>query len=457
MGRITVYIPVYKHVRYLREALESVLRQSIPEWNLVVVDNLPDPAVEQVAGIYLSDPRVSLLRLPGASLQKVANTVLHGTQSEYILRLDPDDILNENIFLVLGDYLDRHPDCAIAYSDYYMIDDEGHVFAQERLARPYEDSHIDGHAVNGACSLIRRAALLEVGGYREDLRAQDGYDIWSRLRSSYRCQNVSIPLFYYRRHDANLTNNTQRILEARREVRRAAAAASLDDARPVVAVIPCRRHYDFVTDLWKQDLAGASLLRRAINTALASDLFDHVVVSSDTEEVLDVIDACGDPRLRWVARSREMTYPSQSFAASLGPVMSALDLPVTASFVINYINTPFKTTGTLEESFYAMAMNDGDSALGVEEVTGRILRRSRNGLEPVNDPSAVRSEAGQLYREGMLTAATRSRNIRTGSLLGARIIDYLVDPSETLAINSQRDLEMARLLAPMLLREGVLA
>ena len=46
----------------------------------------------------------------------------------------------------------------------------------------------------------QKKILLESGGYREDLGAQDGLDIWSRLKDKHKIKNVSLPLFYYRQH-----------------------------------------------------------------------------------------------------------------------------------------------------------------------------------------------------------------------------------------------------------------
>ena len=159
-------------------------------------------------------------RTAGIGLPAVCNLALREARGEYLIRLDGDDVLDENALLILASYLDREPDLAIVFPDYYLMDEGGEILAHERRHKLSETNHKMEPPPNGACTLIRKSVLESIGGYREDLGAQDGLDLWSKIRDTHRAANVNLPLFYYRRHGHNLTNSTYRILAARRQIKK---------------------------------------------------------------------------------------------------------------------------------------------------------------------------------------------------------------------------------------------
>ena len=65
--------------------------------------------------------------------------------------------------------------------------------------------------------MIRKENLLDIGGYDEEFSCQDGYYLWLKFIKKYVVRNVNLPLFYYRQHQNNLTNNSKRILFNRSE------------------------------------------------------------------------------------------------------------------------------------------------------------------------------------------------------------------------------------------------
>ena len=281
---ITVYIPSRNYGRFLANAIDSVLRQTYENWELIVIDDASTDSTADVMNLYRGHPQISLHRTSGIGLPAVCNFALSKASGDCIIRLDGDDVFDENILLILGTHLKQNPDVALVFPDYYLVDDFGEIYAHESGRRLYQDNHMLDMPPNGACMLIRKVVLEELGGYRVDLGAQDGFDLWSRIRDRYKSANVSLPLFYYRRHGANLTTNTHRILAARRQIKKDAIRQRLKGSRPVIAVIPCRRNYDFVADLWKREINGRSLLERDIEVCLASDIIDRVVVTCDNPD-----------------------------------------------------------------------------------------------------------------------------------------------------------------------------
>lgn len=442
--RFTVYIPSHNYGRFLGEAIDSVLRQTVDDWELIIIDDASEDETPDVMNLYRGHPAISLHRTEGIGLPAVGNFALSHARGRYVIRLDGDDIFDENILLVLGNVLDRQPDVALVFPDYFLVDMYGEVFAHERRRRLYEANHMVDLPPNGACTLVRTAVLREVGGYREDLGAQDGLDLWTKVTTRYKGANVNLPLFYYRRHGTNLTSNVSRIVTARRQIKKDAVKDRLATLRPIIAVIPCRRNFDFVTDLWKQQLGERTLLERDIAVCLSSTLFDYIVVTCDNDEAADWVRRHDDPRLRFVLRDPQSTIRSSSVVPTLERIARELDPSLNGLTVLRYIQSPFVTVDTLEEAVCTLAISDADSASAVEEIRSRVFRRTPHGLEPLNSRGELSSDFDLLYRDPQTCIATRNRNLSTGSLAGKSVASFIVSAAECFFIDSEHAIRVAR-------------
>lgn len=444
--RISIYLPSHNYGRFLGEAIESVLRQTVSDWELIVIDDGSTDETPQVMELYRGHPQISLHRKEGIGLTAVCNFALGQARGKYVIRLDGDDVFDENILLVLGNLLDRDPKLALVFPDYYLVDSFGEVFAQERRKRLYATTHTIDMPPNGACTLIRADVLAEVGGYREDLGAQDGFDLWSKVISRYKYANVNLPLFYYRRHGDNLTTNTERIINARRQIKKDAVQDRLAALRPVIAVIPCRRNFDFTPDLWNEKIGGVSLLERDIGICQSSDMFDHIIVTCDNPDTEETVRRFDDPRVRFVPRDPQSTIRSASVMPTLETIARELDPALNGMTVVRYIQSPFVTVETLEEAVSTLAMSDADSANGVEEISGRVFRRSRHGVEMLNRIGELRSDFDVIYRDLQTCVAIRNRNLPAGSLMGRSTVSFTVSAAECLFIDSAYKLKLAKLM-----------
>lgn len=445
--RITVYIPSHNYGRFLTKAIDSVLRQNYDSWELLVIDDASSDNTPEVMNLYRGHKQISLFRTEGIGLPSVCNFALNRARGEYIIRLDGDDVFDENILLILENHLTRNPDVALVFPDYYLVDDFGDIYAHERRQRIYENNHMMDMPPNGACALIRKRVLDEIGGYREDLGAQDGFDLWSRIQHKYKSANVNLPLFYYRRHGENLTVNTHRILAARRQIKKDAISDKLDVIRPVTAIIPCRRNFDFVLDLWKRRINGRSLLEKDIEVCLASELIDNVVVACDNPEAEDVVRKFSDKRLDFFLRDPKSTIRTASIVPVLESIVRPLDPELKGITALRYIQTPFVTTDTLDEAVTSLVMNDADSSCGVEALNTRLFRRTPHGLEALNRESMINSDFDTIYRDSQTFTAVRNRNFSRGSMTGSSVVYFEVSAAESFFIDSEKDLKIASLLA----------
>jgi CMP-N-acetylneuraminic acid synthetase len=443
---ITVYIASHNYGKFLEHAIESVLKQTVDDWELLIINDNSEDNTDEIMKLYATDPRIRLFKTTGIGLPAVCNLALKEARGNFIIRLDGDDFFDENILLILSNYLNRHLNCAMVFSDYYLIDEYNRVFAQERRESLNGQNFLLDNPANGACSLIRKTVLEEIGGYREDLRAQDGYDIWNKIIKKYKVANINLPLFYYRRHDKNLTNNEDHIFRARQQIKLDAVMDIINRFSPVIALIPCRKRYDFLPNLWSCKIKNTSLLERCIEKCTNSELFDYIVVAADTEKVKAVMTAFDDPRLVFFKRRTEDTVRSASLIPTLEGIINKYDQNQNGISVISYLQAPFVKTNTLEEAIGTLILNDVTSSMGVEELKGSLFKRYAHGLQPINPFSNLSTDFNCIYREANTSLALLNKNIRTGSLLGPQIVHFAVNKNEYFFINSQQKLKIAEIL-----------
>ena len=444
--KITVYIVSHNYGNFLDQSIESVLRQNFHDWELLLIDDGSTDNTKDIMNLYRHDSRVRIISTDGIGLPAVANLALKESRGEFMIRLDGDDIFDENILLVLLNNIQNDPEVAVTFPDYYLIDEEGEIFSHEKRHKVFESSHLLDLPPNGACSLIRKSVLNEIGGYREDLGAQDGFDLWTKIRKRYRSVNINLPLFYYRRHGKNLTNSTNRILDARRQIKRDAIDNDLYKYSPLMAIIPCRENYDFIKDLWSVELNGESLLERKIKMCLQSKLFDQVVVAADTEKVLDVMNLFNDERLHFFKRETSDTIRSKSISTTLYKISKKLDPEFTGISVLSYLPTPFVTLNSLEEALCTLIYNDMDSSMGVEEINDPVFCRTSHGLKAINPNRNLRTDYDNVYREANIALAVKNKNFSTGSLLGPSTINFIVKPEECFFVDSKKKLQIAHII-----------
>jgi CMP-N-acetylneuraminic acid synthetase len=443
---ITVYIASHNYGKFLEAAIESVLRQTVDNWELMIFNDNSSDNTDEIMKFYSTDPRIRLYKTNGVGLPAVCNLALKESKGEMLIRLDGDDMFDENILLVLSNFLKRHPDCAMVFPDYYLIDEFGSVIAHERRESLNDKNHLSDTPAHGACSLIRKKVLKKLGGYREDLGAQDGFDIWSKIKDKYRIANVNLPLFYYRRHEENLSNNEEHIFHARYQIKLDTIKDRIDAFRPVIALIPCRMRYDFTPNLWDCEINGKSLLERCISKCIHSALFDYIVVAADTKEVCATLEKFKDNRLQFFKRLTKDTMRSATLAPTLQEVIKKYDSDCKGISVISYLQAPLVQTQTLEEAIGTLILNNVSSSMGMEEIDGRLFRRSHHGMQPINHFSSLTTDFEAIYREANTALALLNKNLNNGSMLGPQTIHFEVSNKEYFFINSEQNLKIAEIL-----------
>jgi glycosyltransferase involved in cell wall biosynthesis len=196
--KVSVVVTCHNLGKYLPDALDSVIHQTMTDWECLIVDDWSTDTTPQIAEMYCTGMREPL---PGANLGSATmrylrtphNLKLSGARNygashatgRYLLFLDADDMLTPNALDVLSHALDTRPDIHVAFGHLDTIGDDG----ANRQRNPWPGDSFDWHAQIAHLnqlhysSMLRREVFERSGGYRmRDWRAEDA-SFWTRLSS----------------------------------------------------------------------------------------------------------------------------------------------------------------------------------------------------------------------------------------------------------------------------------
>ncbi|HUP32254.1 MAG TPA: glycosyltransferase [Gaiellaceae bacterium] len=438
---ITVYIPCHDYADFVDRAIVSVLDQTYDDWDLIVVDDGSTDGSRKAIAKYDGNERLTILHNERPlGLRAVANQCIAAARGTHVLRLDADDRLHPHCLEALARAAAASPETAIFFSDYFYVDDADNVIGVECLPTSdagYEATTFPPH---GACSLIRKDVLDELGGYDDDVARQDGHEVWLKLlRSGHRFEHVALPLFYYRRHGDSLSTDISGLLEDRGTIMRRLAAGIDSDAR-VIAVVPVKNTYAAMPGIPFRRVGGVTLLDLAIREAYNVEAVDEVVVTSDADDVVEHV------REHWPAahalrRPEELTRPTTTIADVLRHVVEERGLDDDAIIVLLSVHTPRRTAAHVQKALDAFHLYGVDSVVSVYEERSLLYQMGQHGLRPLNpsNEGRVRLERDATYVDTGAVRVLPVRNIRAGTLLGSRIGHALMDVEDSIQIKSPRD------------------
>ena len=206
---ISVLLPVYDPpVALLREAIESVLGQWYPHWELCIADDCStDPAVGEILARYAAgDRRVKVVRrTDNGHIAAATNSALAVATGRWVAFLDHDDLLAPQALATVAVHLAARPDAGLVYSDEDLVDVDGHRIAHY-FKPDFDPLLLLGQ--NSICHLcvVRRDLVEEIGGLSEGYEGSQDWDLVLRVSEHLdRHQVVHVPqiLYHWRTHPAS--------------------------------------------------------------------------------------------------------------------------------------------------------------------------------------------------------------------------------------------------------------
>jgi glycosyltransferase involved in cell wall biosynthesis len=208
--KVSVVMPVRDGARWLHDALDSVIAQTMTDWELLAIDDgSSDDTPKILAEFAQRDRRIRNIRQSPLGLVAALNRGLADARAPLLARLDADDRALAQRLERQVDHLAAHPEIGLLGTWAVAIDGSGRRHSQLRPAtQPDELVHIleRGNPFVHSSVMFRTAFVRSVGGYRAAFRAAEDYDLFLRISEKTKVANLPEPLVEYRRHSENVTS-----------------------------------------------------------------------------------------------------------------------------------------------------------------------------------------------------------------------------------------------------------
>ncbi len=213
-GTVGVVVTTYNHAHFLHQALSSIAGQVRAPDAVVVVDDGSTDAPDRVVRSF---PGVRLIRQENRGLAAARNAGLAALDSDYVIFLDADDLLEPRAIEVALACFSRVPDCGFVYGGHRYIGADG-VPIGERYEPPGDDPYarlLRGNfiAMHGTV-MYRRERLVEAGAFDTALRRCEDYDVYLRMAKRYPIAGYADLVAAYRLHGQNMSTDHLAMLGA---------------------------------------------------------------------------------------------------------------------------------------------------------------------------------------------------------------------------------------------------
>ena len=196
---ISVIVPVFNQEKFIGRCLRSLLHQTIAheKYEIIVVNDGSTDRTPYALELF-HDAINIITNSTNIGLPASLNRGITAARSTYIVRVDADDYVNQNFLNFLYVYLDQNRYADAVACDYLLVNDAEDVLERANcIERPI------------ACGIMfKKEQLIDIGMYDESFRWQEDRDLRIRFEKKYSVNRLELPLYRYRRHDNNITNDT---------------------------------------------------------------------------------------------------------------------------------------------------------------------------------------------------------------------------------------------------------
>lgn len=209
---ISIIMPVYNTPEnYLRQAIESVINQIYPHWELCIADdNSTEPHIKEILTEYAQkNTKIKVtFRQENGHIAKASNTALELATGEFIALLDHDDLLSPDALYQVVLLLNQHPEADMIYSDEDKIDENNNL--KDPFFKPdwCPDSFLS-RMYTCHLGIYRHSIIKEIGGFRAGYEGSQDYDLVLRLtEKTDKIYHIPKILYHWRIHPQSTATGT---------------------------------------------------------------------------------------------------------------------------------------------------------------------------------------------------------------------------------------------------------
>lgn len=212
-GLVSVMMPAYNAEQYIGQAIESVLDQSYPHWELIIVNDGSTDRTVDIALLF-ADPRIKIIHQDNSGESAARNTALEHMQGEFVAFLDADDVFLPDHLEVTLNYLLSHPDRDAVFTDGYYCNQSGSRIQtlSSRRRGPFEgrifEEVVYGSDVFGppVCVCLRRNIIIQNNlQFDEAITIGPDWDFFMQYSDLANFGFLTLSTCLYRLHQENIT------------------------------------------------------------------------------------------------------------------------------------------------------------------------------------------------------------------------------------------------------------
>lgn len=211
--RLTVVLPAHNAESTIAAAIQSVLYQSYPDFELWVLESRSSDRTVEIAKSF-SDPRVKVFELGSMTFQEALAFGLKNAQTEWLARMDADDLCFPDRFKEQMDVIAQRPDIVLVGVRWVYLTPFGHIVETRPNVTSREIGSLnlrllgnDARFFADASVIFKRSVALDVGGYDPEFPMSD-VPLWFRMMRCGKGFEIARPLYVYRLQPDSLRFNT---------------------------------------------------------------------------------------------------------------------------------------------------------------------------------------------------------------------------------------------------------
>ncbi|MGI0480110.1 glycosyltransferase family 2 protein [Geminocystis sp. CENA526] len=224
MKLVSVIVPVYNVEAYIAQAINSVLSQTYPHFELLIIDDEGNDRTMDICRQF-EDYRIRIISQKNRGLAGARNTGIRHSQGEYLAFLDGDDMWMPDKLAKHIEHLESHPEVGVSFSRSAFIDNQDKLLGTYQMPRleniTAEHLFYENSIGNGSAPVIRREVFEEICFpdnrhgevenfyFDEDFRRSEDLECWIRivLQTSWKIEGFSDTLTLYRVNQQGLSAN----------------------------------------------------------------------------------------------------------------------------------------------------------------------------------------------------------------------------------------------------------
>lgn len=200
---VSVVMPIYNAEPYLAKAVESILLQTLKDFELVLInDASTDKTLQIINKFKRKDKRIRVINnKKNLQMAESLNLAINLAKSDLIARMDQDDISLPNRLEIQYAFMRSHPKVAIVGNNIIIIDEEGKITGKRTYpttSNSLKKMLFRYSAFAHPTVMFRKSAFQKIGEYDPTLHPCEDIDLWFRLGIKYEFASIPSFLFKYR-------------------------------------------------------------------------------------------------------------------------------------------------------------------------------------------------------------------------------------------------------------------